>query len=219
MTIADRNKIKSLVKAVRKKQDTRNAAKFVAQAEGMSLASDTEIARLAGMETGSQKNVIEGVSIDGTTQSVDSDTKVVTIDLSAYAKKSDVASALNYKGSKDTFAELPATGNENGDVWNIKIAGGTDRYGTAVKAGDNVAYVVAGDGDTLASGWDVMGGTTDLSGYVETETGKALSTNDFDNTYKNALDTMINESSDTFVASDIAWIFSDEEEEETGGEG
>ena len=221
MTIQDRNEVKSFVKAVRVEQDRRNAEKFVEQETGMSLASDTELTRLAGMETGSQANVIESISIDGVTQETNSDTKVVNIDLSAYAKKTDISSALNYKGSKDTFAELPASGNENGDVWNIKIAGGTDRFGTPVKAGDNVAYVVAGDGDTLASGWDVMGGVTDLSGYVETETGKALSTNDFDNDYKAALDDLIAGSEETFTAEDIASIFDDsEEEEETpGGEG
>ena len=217
MTNNDRTEIKNFVKAVRVEQDTRNAAKFVGKETGKSLLADTEATRLAGMETGAQVNKVESVTVDGVAQTIDTDTKVIALNLTAYAKKSDIASALTYKGSKDTFAELPASGNENGDVWNIKIAGGTDRYGTEVKAGDNVAYVVANADDTLASGWDVMGGTTDLSGYVETETGKALSTNDFNNTYKNALDTMITESSDTFVASDIDWIFSDEEEN-GGGE-
>ena len=91
----------------------------------------------------------------------------------------------------------------------VKIAGGTDRYGTAVKAGDNVAYVVADSGDTLASGWDVLGGTMDLSGYVEVETGKGLSTNDFTTTYKNALDTLIDEGDFTFTNQDVLDVFTD----------
>ena len=217
MTTQDRNEVKSFIKAVRKEQDTRNAAKFVAQAEGMSLASDTELTRLAGMETGAQVNKIENVTVDGVAQEINSDTKVLTLDLSGYAKKSDVASALRYKGSKDTFAELPETGNENGDVWNIKIAGGTDRHGVAVKAGDNVAYVID-ESNPAETGWDVQGGTTDLSGYVATETGKALSTNDFNNDYKTALDDLIAGGEETFTAEDIASIFDDSEEETSGDE-
>lgn len=209
MTSADRAEIKNFVKAVRVEMDTRNAAKFVEDEAGKSLISDTEITRLAGMETGAQVNKVETVTVDGVAQTIDTDTKTVSLNLSAYAKKTDIASALTYKGSVDTFAALPASGNENGDVWNIKIAGGTDRYGTEVKAGDNVAYVVADANDTIASGWDVMGGTTDLSGYVTTETGKALSTNDFDNTYKAKLDEII-ASTDTFTASDITDIFTDD---------
>ena len=215
LTNTDRTEIKNFVKGFRIEQDTRNAAKFVAQETGMSLCSDTEITRLASMETGAQVNKVESVTIDGVAQTVDTDTKTIALNLTAYAKKSDIASALTYKGSVDTFAALPASGNENGDVWNIKIAGGTDRYGTEVKAGDNVAYVV--DETTPAeTGWDVQGGTTDLSGYVTTETGKALSTNDFTNDYKNLLDGIIADSDDSFTASDIADIFTDDEP--SGGE-
>lgn len=208
MTSNDRIEIKNFVKAVRVEQDTRNTAKFVGKETGKSLIADTEATRLAGMETGAQVNKVETVKIDGVAQTIDTDTKTVSLNLSAYAKKTDITSALKYKGSKDTFAELPASGNENGDVWNIKIAGGTDRHGVEIKAGDNVAYVV--DEEVPAeTGWDVQGGTTDLSGYVTTETGKALSSNDFTNAYKAALDEII-DSTDTFVASDIAYIFTDD---------
>jgi len=205
-----KTEVKSFVTAVRKKADELNNAKFVAKENGKSLISDTEITRLVGMETGAQVNIVEGVSISGgAAATVDSSTKIATLDLSGYALKSELTTALNYKGSVDTFAQLPASGNSNGDVYNVKISGGTDRYGTAIKAGDNVAYVVAGDGDTLGSGWDVLGGTTDLSGYVETETGKALSTNDFTTAYKNALDTLISGSDFTFDNQDVLDVFDD----------
>ena len=207
MTNADKTAVKNLLKAYRIEEDKRNEAKFVEDEAGKSLVSDTEITRLAGMETGAQVNVIESVSIKGgAAGTIDTDTKTITLNLDDYAKKSDVVSAsaevYTYKGTKDTFAELPATGNKTGDVWNIRIAGGTDRYGVDVKAGDNVAYVIAGEDDTLASGWDVMGGTTDLSGYLD----KA--------TYKDVLDDIIAGSTDTFVASDIDFIFADDDEDE-----
>ena len=65
-----------------------------------------------------------------------------------------LTSALHYKGSKDTYAELPTSGNEVGDMWNIVTADASH----SVKAGDNVAW----NGTT----WDVMAGYVDLSAYM-----------------------------------------------------
>ena len=63
-----------------------------------------------------------------------------------------LSSALKYKGSKDTYADLPKTGNQVGDVWNVVAA-----YGNA-HAGTNWAW----NGTT----WDPLGGTIDLTNYV-----------------------------------------------------
>ena len=210
-----KTEIVSFVKDVRIEQDRRNAAKFVAKEAGKGLSTNdyttSDKTKLDGVETGAQVNVLEGISIvGGAALQVDSDTKVASLDLSSYALKSDVASALIYRGSKDTFAELPESGNSNGDLWNIKIAGGTDRYGTDIKAGDNVVWV-EDPIDPTNSGWDVQGGTTDLSGYVEVETGKGLSSNDFTTSYKNALDSLVSGSQESFDSTDIADIFDDGE--------
>lgn len=67
-----------------------------------------------------------------------------------------VSGALHYKGTKAAYAELPATGNKVGDVWNITAADSAH----GVKAGDNVAW--------NGSEWDVLSGTVDLSGYLQT---------------------------------------------------
>ena len=210
-----KNEIITFVKNVRIEHDVKIAEKYVAKETGKSLMLNTDKTKLDGIATGAQVNVIEGISIvGGAALSVASDTKIASLDLSAYAKKADLSAALIYKGSKDTFAELPASDNKNGDMWNIKIAGGTDRYGTAIKAGDNVVWVVAEDGDTLGSGWDVQGGTTDLSNYVEIETGKGL----IATSLVSALNTLIEDSEDTFSDDDIASIFSDEEEPSGGGD-
>lgn len=78
----------------------------------------------------------------------------------AYTKTqidSMLAAALTYKGQVDKFTDLPAKPNK-GDVYNVKTAGGTGADGTTVKAGDNVVY--------NGTGWDVLGGDVDLSGYV-----------------------------------------------------
>ena len=80
-----------------------------------------------------------------------------------YYTKTDIDSKLGstftYKGSVETYTDLPTEGNKVGDVWNIKSVGSTaseDRYGTTIKAGDNVVWGEA-DGSVHA-GWDVLSG-------------------------------------------------------------
>lgn len=76
--------------------------------------------------------------------------------------KVSVAAALDYKGTKDTYEELPAEGNKKGDVWNVVGAHGT------TPAGTNYAW----DGTQ----WDPLGGTIDLSGYyTKTQVDDAIS--------------------------------------------
>lgn len=67
-----------------------------------------------------------------------------------------LSSVLKYKGSKDTYADLPKTGNQVGDTWNVVVA-----YGAA-HAGTNWAW----NGTT----WDPLGGTIDLTNYVTATT-------------------------------------------------
>lgn len=65
-----------------------------------------------------------------------------------------LSSALTYKGTKATYADLPTSGNKIGDVWNVTSADTAHN----VKAGDNVVW--------NGTGWDVLSGVTDLSGCV-----------------------------------------------------
>lgn len=65
-----------------------------------------------------------------------------------------VSSVMRYKGSKDTYAELPSEGNEVGDVWNIVGADAVN----GVRAGDNFAW--------NGTGWDNLGGAVVLDGYA-----------------------------------------------------
>lgn len=115
---------------------------------------------------------------------------------SIFAKKGDLVGALAYKGSVETFAELPVDNNESGDMYNVKTAGGKDCHGTSIKAGDNVIW----NGD----GWDDLGGEVDLSGKVDVVNGKGLSTNDFTDAYKAKLDNLTEE---TITQADIDKLF------------
>ena len=94
-----------------------------------------------------------------------------------YYTKTDIdgklGSTFTYKGSVETYTDLPTEGNKVGDVWNIKSVGSTastDRYGTTIKAGDNVVWGEA-DG-TVAAGWDVLSGV--MSGLATSEELAAL---------------------------------------------
>lgn len=78
---------------------------------------------------------------------------------------SKVSSVYRYKGSVATYVALPTENLTVGDVYNVEAADSQN----GVKAGDNVAW----NGTT----WDVLGGTVDLSAYVEKEENARLMTN------------------------------------------
>ena len=66
-----------------------------------------------------------------------------------------LATVYKYKGSVETYADLPTSNQQIGDVYNVKQADPDHN----IEAGDNVAW----DGTT----WDILAGDTDLSGYAQ----------------------------------------------------
>lgn len=66
-----------------------------------------------------------------------------------------LATVYKYKGSVETYAALPTSRQQVGDVYNVKQADPDHN----IEAGDNVAW----DGTT----WDILAGDTDLSGYAQ----------------------------------------------------
>ena len=71
------------------------------------------------------------------------------------AEQLGLATVYKYKGSVETYADLPTSGQQVGEVWNVETA--DPDHG--IKAGDNVAW----DG----AQWDILGGNHDLSGYAQ----------------------------------------------------
>ena len=67
--------------------------------------------------------------------------------------KTALTSALVYRGTVQTFAELPTENLKVGDTYNVATADPAN----GIKAGDNVAW--------NGTGWDVLAGTVDLSSY------------------------------------------------------
>jgi len=68
-------------------------------------------------------------------------------------------SAYRPQGTKQTYADLPATGNKVGDVWNVVEAYTDPSSGKTYPAGTNYAYTEEGE-------WDPLGGEFDLTPFV-----------------------------------------------------
>lgn len=76
--------------------------------------------------------------------------------------KASVTSVYKVKGTKATYADLPKTGNVEGDVWNV-----TEAHGNT-PAGTNYVWIAAVEGAEggESAHWDPLGGTIDLSSYA-----------------------------------------------------
>ena len=161
------------------KEDAYNDNLFVKKVAGKGLSTEdfttAEQTKLTGVETGAQVNIIESITVNSG-QPLTVTNKGVNIDLSAYALASDISSVYKYKGSVASYALLPTTNQEVGDVYNIEAADATN----GINAGDNVVW--------NGTAWDVLAGTVDLSGYVQAEAGKGLSHIDVTQSMKDAWD-------------------------------
>lgn len=84
-----------------------------------------------------------------------------------------LSSVYEFKGSVETYADLPTDGVEVGDTYNVVQADAEHN----VKAGDNLAWTT--------NGWDNLGGNVDLSAYLTSSQAQStyLSINAADTTY------------------------------------
>lgn len=110
------------------------------------------------VEDGSEKNIIETISIDGVAQSPDSN-RNVALNLSAYAKKTDITAVLKFMGVKTDISQLPtATAGMVGHVWVVTSGTGSDAY---------AEYVCVDNGESAETRytWEKLGNGTSLEGY------------------------------------------------------
>ena len=132
--------------------------KKVNTADGMGLSeanfTQTEKNKLAGIAQGAQVNKLEYITVDGVQVPMTGTTG--NINLSAYAKKSDITKMYRVKGNF-TWAELIAkTDAEVGDVYNVTDQGGAN-------------YVCIVEKTAGAASWDKLGDIVDLSIYDTSE--------------------------------------------------
>lgn len=156
------------MKMYHRRADQENSDKFVAREDGKGLSSNDytieEKNKLNAILDGAEPNTINTILLDGNPLEVQQD-KSVNIDLSVYAKKDDISTVYNYRGSVNMFTELPPDAKV-GDVYNVMQPDQNNN----VKAGDNLAW--------NGTEWDNLSGSVDLSGYVAKEEGKGLSSVD-----------------------------------------
>ena len=78
-------------------------------------------------------NVIETVKVrnngDADFSALPVDGKAVQIDLSSYAKTSDITSVLKFKGTVDYVKDLPETEVKEGDVYHVRYSGSSGTSG------------------------------------------------------------------------------------------
>lgn len=145
----------SLTKSV----TTSTSDQYVPTLNSTSATSANLLKALSGATTSyslAQRDT-NGYILAATPTAGDSSTKVATTAFVGSAI-SALGSVLNFKGTKATTSELPASGNTIGDVW--------------IVTADSSEYVWDG------TSWEKFGPTIDLSGYVPTSrtvNGKALS--------------------------------------------
>lgn len=126
---------------------------------GVDLQNDItkeELLLALNVADGAQANVIEKVTIGGVEQAVDSDTKTVTLNLDAYAKKADITAVLKFKGVKTSLAELgDASDSSIGDVWIV------------TEGAEYAEYVCVDTNGEVEGGykWEKLGIGVDLVGY------------------------------------------------------
>lgn len=78
--------------------------------------------------------------------------------MDAYTKSetdAKISSVYRYRGSVETYADLPTEGQKEGDVWNIASADAAH----GINAGDNVAWTADGE-------WDALSGQVDLTPFA-----------------------------------------------------
>ena len=128
---------------------------------GLALSGDITAEALRtqlNVEDGSEKNIIESITIDNVPQNPDSNRKVA-LNLSNYAKKSDITAVLKFKGVVSGVDKLPtASKDQVGHVYIVASGSDKDAY---------AEYVCVDNNGELEGGyaWEKLGNGASLDGY------------------------------------------------------
>lgn len=181
---------------------------FVRKETGKGLSTNdytaAEIAKLAGIAAGANNYVLPAptastiggvkagnnvtISEDGTISAIQGQMDLSLYAKSAdidrtYAKKTDITTVYKYRGSVNTYADLPVNGNAVGDVYNVVAADASHE----IKAGDNVVW--------NGNAWDNLSGVVDLSAYIKAADAdkKYMQLNDFPLSTDEEITAIVNE--------------------------
>lgn len=181
---------------------------FVRKETGKGLSTNdytaAEKAKLAGVAEGANNYVLPAptastiggvkagnnvtISEDGTISAIQGQMDLSLYAKSAdidrtYAKKADITTVYKYRGSVNTYADLPVNGKAVGDVYNVVATDASH----GIKAGDNVVW----NGNT----WDNLSGVVDLSAYIKAADAdkKYMQLNDFPLSTDEEITAIVNE--------------------------
>ena len=135
---------------------------------GLALSTEITADALRGainVENGSEKNKIVAIKIDNVEQSIGSD-RSVTLNLSKYAKKSDITAVLKFMGVVSDINDLntnhPASADQVGHVYIVASGKEGDAY---------AEYVCVDNNGETAGGyaWEKLGNGASLDGYYTQE--------------------------------------------------
>ena len=181
---------------------------FVRKETGKGLSTNdytaAEKAKLAGVAVGANNYVLPAptastiggvkagnnvtISEDGTISAIQGQLDLSLYAKSAdidrtYAKKADITTVYKYRGSVNTYAELPVNGKAVGDVYNVVAADASN----GIKAGDNVVW--------NGNAWDNLSGVVDLSAYIKAADAdkKYMQLNDFPLSTDEEITAIVNE--------------------------
>jgi len=159
------------------------------------FTNSQEKAKLAGIESGAQANIIEQISVNGVPAQVDANKNVnLTILLEAgvkltYVGATGVLSLLDEDNNVLSSADLP-----------LELLIQRGYYDSTNK---NIVLVLANQDTIVIPVADILNGVAtqdwvnlQLQNYVQKQSGKGLSTNDFTNEYKEKVDNMPTKTSD-----------------------
>lgn len=167
-------------------QDTKLLAQKVAE---KLKAVDTRIADIENV--GGQVNVLEGIKVNGEEQTI-TDKK---IDITVPTKVSDLTNDSQFQTQTEVSTAIQQAISSTGHASFVKV----DAIPDVNEANDNVLYLVMNSttghydiyakvtGDNGAEVVLIDDTTVDLSNYVQKETGKGLSTNDYTTAEKEKL--------------------------------
>lgn len=159
---------------------------LAAKTKATTDALDTRVTTLE--RVGAQANKIESIKVNGAAQTIDSDKSV---NISVPTKTSQLNNDSTFQTSEQVVAAINTAISKSGHA-SFEEA---DSIPSAATAKENVLYLVmnakTGHYDIYAKVGDKMelldDTTVDLSGYVQKETGKVLSTNDYTTAEKTKL--------------------------------
>lgn len=181
---------------------------FVRKETGKGLSTNdytaAEKAKLAGVAAGANNYVLPAptastiggvkagnnvtISEDGTISAIQGQLDLSLYAKSAdidrtYAKKADITTVYKYRGSVNTYADLPVNGKAVGDVYNVVAADASH----GIKAGDNVVW--------NGNAWDNLSGVVDLSAYIKAADAdkKYMQLNDFPLSTDEEITAIVNE--------------------------